>query len=206
MLARSPNRRSDFRAVDTANRFEAADVALGLGLARAKDHPLVRTVGLASEIGSWKSLLSLSAGTLVLGLMVRDRRMAEAGRHMLQAGVLAGVVKTSLKRTVHRTRPNVLMEEGFYVRGWPGTGVGPWQSFPSGHSALSTAVACAAARAYPEIKGPAYAAAAGVVAAQVLRGAHFPADVLTGAVIGIAAEFTVDRLTRDRRRSPRWRR
>ncbi|WP_244534998.1 phosphatase PAP2 family protein [Methylobacterium sp. UNC300MFChir4.1] len=203
MLARSPNRPSDVRARDTANRFEAADVALGVGLARAKDHPVVRTVGTASEIGSWQSLLSLSAGTLVLGLMVRDRRMAEAGRHMLQAGLLAGVVKTSLKRAVHRTRPNVLMDEGVYVRGWPGTGIGPWQSFPSGHSALSTAVARAAARAYPEIRGPSYAAAAGVVTAQVLRGAHFPADVLAGAVIGIAAEFAVDRLTRDRRRSPR---
>ncbi len=130
MLARPPNRPSDFSAVDTAKRVEAADVALGLGLARAKDHPVVRTVGTASEIGSWKSLLALSAGTLVLGLAIRDRRMAKAGRHMLEAGILAGVVKTSLKRTVHRTRPNVLMDEGFYVRGWPGTGVGPWQSFP----------------------------------------------------------------------------
>jgi membrane-associated phospholipid phosphatase len=199
MLARSPNRPPDAGAVETANRFEAADVALALRLAHAKDHPAVRTVGTASEVGSWKSLLALSAGTLAWGLVVGDRRLAEAGRHMLQAGLLAGVVKTSLKRTVHRTRPNVLMDEGFYVRGWPGTGVGPWQSFPSGHSALSAAVACAAARAYPELRGPAYAAAAGVATAQVLRGAHFPADVLAGAAIGIAAEAAVNRLTHRRR-------
>ena len=202
MLARSPHRRPDLRGAAPANRVEAADIALGLGLARAKDHPAVRTMGTASEIGSWKVLLALSACTAVLGLAVRDRRMADAGRQMLTAGILAGVVKTSLKRTVHRTRPNVLMDEGFYKRGWPGTGVGPWQSFPSGHSALSTAVACAAARAYPQIKGPAYATAVGVVTAQVLRGAHFPADVLTGAAIGIAAEFAVDRLTRGRLGSP----
>lgn len=188
MLARSPRRPPHVTDALPANRFEAADVAVGLGLARAKDHPAMRALAMASEVGSWKSLLALSAGTFAWGLAARDRRLAEAGRHMLQAGLLASVVKTSLKRTVHRTRPNVLMDEGFYARGWPGTSVGPWQSFPSGHAALSVAVACAAARAYPEAKGAAYLAAAGVVAAQVLRGAHFPADVLTGALIGVAAE------------------
>ena len=86
------------------------------------------------------------------------------------------------------------------ARGRPGTNVGPWQSFPSGHSALSAAVACATARAYPEIKGPAYAAAAGVTTAQVVRGAHFPADVLMGALIGIAAEAAVHKLTHRRER------
>ncbi|WP_311274968.1 phosphatase PAP2 family protein [Methylobacterium sp. WCS2018Hpa-22] len=195
MLARSPLRQSHSRATAIADRFEAGDVTAGLTLAGAKDHPAVRALGLASEIGSWKSLLALSAGALALGMVKRDRRLAQAGRHMLQAGILASVVKTSLKRTVHRTRPNVLMDEGIYARGWPGTGNGPWQSFPSGHSALSTAVACAAARVYPEVKGAAYVTAAGVVAAQVLRGAHFPADVLTGALIGLAAESAVNRLT-----------
>jgi membrane-associated phospholipid phosphatase len=154
----------------------------------------VRALARVSEVGSWQSLLALSVGTLAWGAIARDRRLAEAGRHMLQAGILASVVKTSLKRTVHRTRPNVLMDEGFYARGWPGTGVGPWQSFPSGHSALSAAVACATARAYPEMKGPAYVAAAGVIVAQVVRGAHFPVDVLSGTLIGVAAEAAVNRL------------
>ncbi len=200
MLARTPRLPSHTMTVAPAKGVEAADIAAGLHLARAKDRPLVRALGTASEIGSWKSLLALSAGTYALGLLMRDRRLAGAGRHMLQAGILAGVVKTSLKRTVHRTRPNVLMDEGFYTRGWPGTNVGPWQSFPSGHSALSAAVACAAARAFPEIKAPAYAVATGVITAQVLRGAHFPADVLAGAAIGIAAEFAVDRLGESHRR------
>lgn len=194
MLARSPNRTFRATAASPADRLESADVAAGLKLARAKDHPAIRAVARASEVGSWQSLLALSVGTLAWGTLARDRRLAEAGRHMLLAGILASVVKTSLKRTVHRTRPNVLMDEGIYARGCPGTNVGPWQSFPSGHSALSAAVACAAVRRYPEMKGPAYAAAAGIIAAQVVRGAHFPLDVLAGAVIGIAAESAVDRL------------
>jgi membrane-associated phospholipid phosphatase len=171
-------------------------VAAGVSLARSKDHPVVGALALASEIGSWKSLLALSAGTWGWGMVVRDRRLADAGRHMLQAGILASIVKTTLKRTLHRTRPNVLMDEGVYARGWPGTSVGPWQSFPSGHSAISAAVACAAVRVYPEVKGVAYVTAAGVVAVQVVRGAHFPVDVMAGALIGVAAEATANRLAR----------
>lgn len=200
MLARTPSRncRPDprshrDRAAGIARRLEAADVASGLSLARAKDHRAVRALATASEIGSWKALFALSAGTLALGLTRGDRRLAGAGRAMLAAGILASLVKTTLKRTVHRTRPNVLIDEGLYARGRPGTRKGPWQSFPSGHSALSVAVARAAARAYPEIGAAATAGAAGVILVQVLRGAHFPADVLAGAAIGLAAEAVTHR-------------
>ena len=56
------------------------------------------------------------------------------------------------------------------------------------------AVACAASRAYPEVRGVAAAAAFGVVAAQVLRGAHFPSDVTAGALVGFTAETVVHRI------------
>ena len=181
--------------------LEAADVALGLALGRAKDHPIVRAAATASEIGSWQSLLAISAGTLAVGLATRDRRLIGAGRHMLAAGIAASLVKTSVKRFVHRTRPNVLMDTGRYARGPLGPNVGPWQSFPSGHAALSTAVARAGARTYPSLSGPAYAAATGIVVVQVLRGAHFPSDVIAGSLIGVAAEAGVDTLRR-RNRTP----
>lgn len=168
--------------------IEAADIVLGVGLAKAKDRPAMQAAGIASEIGAWQSLLAVSAGTLAFGLLVRDRRLAETGGRMLGAGILASLVKTTVKRVVHRTRPNVLMDTGIYARGRFGPNVGPWQSFPSGHSALSAAVARSVARSYPELRGPAYAMAAGVTIVQVLRGAHYPSDVIVGSVIGIAAE------------------
>jgi membrane-associated phospholipid phosphatase len=177
-----------------AARCEAADIALGLTLARAKDRPGVRALGILGEVGGWRALLALSAGTLVWGLAARDRRLADAGRRMLGAGVLASLTKMTAKRLVHRTRPNVLMDEGFYVKGWLGPNAGPWQSFPSGHSALSVAVARAVGRAYPEVRFPAYGGAAAVAFIQVLRGAHFPSDVIVGAAIGIAAEAAAEAL------------
>nr|WP_245296375.1 phosphatase PAP2 family protein [Methylorubrum extorquens] len=173
--------------------IEAADVASGLSLARAKDRPAIQAMGSASEIGSWQALFALSATALALGLVARDRRLAHAGRNMLTAGLVASLVKTTIKRTVHRTRPNVFMDEGHYARGRPGTGNGPWQSFPSGHAALSVAVAQSVARTYPNAAAPAYCAAAAIAAVQVVRGAHFPVDVLAGAVIGVAAEVVSHR-------------
>ncbi|KQO75191.1 phosphoesterase [Methylobacterium sp. Leaf111] len=181
-------------SVGMGRRLEAADIRLGVSLARAKDTRRVRALAAASEAGGWKWLLALSSGTLALGVLRRDPRLAEAGRHMLLAGILAAATKTTVKRVVHRTRPNVLMDEGLYEKGWFGPNVGPWQSFPSGHSALSVAVATAAGRAYPEIRGVATAAALGVVAVQVLRGAHFPVDVAAGALIGLSAEAVDHRI------------
>ena len=174
--------------------LEAADIGLALRLARAKDRPSMRAAGSASEVGSWQALLALSAGTLAAGLILHKPRLAAAGRHMLLSGMLASATKTTAKRLVHRTRPNVLMDEGLYTRGRLGPNVGPWQSFPSGHAAMSAAVACAVGRAYPDLKGKAAAAAAGIALVQVLRGAHCPADVPAGALIGIAAVAGVDRI------------
>lgn len=188
MLARTPRDSIHARAARWAVGIEAADVASGLSLARAKDRPAVQAMGSASEIGSWQALFAVSATALVLGVIARDRRLAHAGQNMLKAGILASLVKTTIKRTVHRTRPNVFMDEGYYARGRPGTGIGPWQSFPSGHAALSVAVARSVARAYPDAAAPAYCAAAAIATIQVVRGAHFPVDVLAGAVIGVAAE------------------
>jgi membrane-associated phospholipid phosphatase len=181
-------------AAGLARRLEAGDVRLGVSLARAKDTGRVRALAAASEAGGWRWLLALSAGTLAWGALSGNRRLATTGRHMLASGILAAATKTTVKRIVHRTRPNVLMDEGLYEKGWFGPNVGPWQSFPSGHSAMSVAVACAASRAYPEVRGVAAAAAFGVVAAQVLRGAHFPSDVTAGALVGFTAETLVHRL------------
>ena len=194
MLARNDIPGTVDRATAEAGPVEAADIRAGVALAGAKDGATVRGLAALGEVGSWQALLALCTGTLAWGLLSGDRRVAAAGGRMLAAGVLASLAKTSVKRTLHRTRPNVLMDEGLYRRGRRGPNVGPWQSFPSGHAALSTAVARAAAHACPELRGPAYAAAASVAAVQVLRGAHFPADVLAGAAIGIAAEAMTHRL------------
>lgn len=198
-MAMLENRHASSAAL--AERLETADVATALFLARGKDGAPIKALATASEIGSWKSLLALSAATWACGTLLGDARMATAGRRMLVAGALASAVKTATKRTIHRTRPNVLMDTGLYARGPGGTSDGPWQSLPSGHSALSVAVARAAGRAYPSLRGAACAGAAGIAFAQILRGAHFPSDVVAGSLIGVAAEAATHALAERRERA-----
>ena len=56
------------------------------------------------------------------------------------------------------------------------------------------ALARAVARCWPRARPWAYAGAAAVGMVQVPRGAHYPSDVLAGALIGVAAEAVVNRL------------
>ena len=174
---------------------ESLDIALGVGLARCKDTRTVRTIGTLSEVGAWEMLFAASAVTLAVGVARRQPRTIAVGRHMLGAGILASLVKTTVKRLVHRSRPNVVMETGRYDRGWFGPNDGPRQSFPSGHAAVSVAVARAVGRACPEARGAAEVWAGLIVVAQVLRGAHYPSDVVVGSLIGLAAEAAVNHLS-----------
>lgn len=111
---------------------------------------------------------------------------------MLGSLLLATWIKTGLKRLVSRTRPNVLLDDGQYELEAFGPDEGSWQSFPSGHTAGSVAVARALGRAYPQARTAAYAGAAAVALVQIPRGAHYPADVVGGAVVGVLAEAAIN--------------
>ncbi len=180
--------------VDTASEAEQADVAIAAHLAGNRDHPVVRGLGALSEVGDQPPLLVLSGAVLAFGVLVGNRRATEAGARMLGSLVLATWIKTGLKRLVTRTRPNVLLQEGRYEVEPLGPDEGPWHSFPSGHTAGSVAVSRAAARIYPEARTTAYTAAAAIALVQIPRGAHYPADVAAGALIGLVAEAAVDRI------------
>ena len=52
-------------------------------------------------------LLALALGTLALGTMLRKPAMARTGARMLASHLLATGMKTVLKASVDRTRPNV---------------------------------------------------------------------------------------------------
>ena len=62
-------------------------------------------------------------------------------------------------------------------------------SFPSGHSTASFAVATVLAKQFPLFAPLGIAIALFVALSRVLRGSHFPTDVLGGAVVGILSGF-----------------
>ncbi|MDR7039147.1 MULTISPECIES: phosphatase PAP2 family protein [Methylobacterium] len=190
--------------IDHPFPLEEADIALALRLAQAKDTDFVRGLGTVSEIGSQQALLALVGLLFAYGQFGRDPAATRTAGRLLGAHLAASLIKSTVKRLVHRTRPNVLIEDGIYARGWSGPNEGPWQSFPSGHVAVSVAMARALARAHPSWRGRAYAGAGFVLALQVLRGAHYPADVAAGALVGLLAEAASERglcAAENRRRS-----
>ena len=185
--------RTDIEADSAA---EEADVALAAHLASHRDHPAVRSLGAMSESGDQPPLLVLSGAVLAYGVLAGDRRATGAGARMLGSLVLATWMKTGLKRLVARTRPNVLLDQGQYEVEPFGPDEGSWHSFPSGHTAGSVAVARAIGRVYPRARIPAYAGAAAIALVQIPRGAHYPADVVVGAAVGMAAEAAINGVAR----------
>ena len=179
---------------DAVGAVEDADVRVATRLARHRHHPAMRVAGTLSEAGDQPPLIALAGAVLACGLLAGERRLALAGGRMLASHLLATWVKSGIKHVVARTRPHVLLDEGRYELKPLGPDEGPWNSFPSGHTAGSVAVARALARVYPDARLPAYAAASAIALVQIPRAAHYPIDVMAGALVGLAAEAAVDRL------------
>lgn len=179
-----------------ASDVEKADVELGAKLASHRDHPVVKAAGDAGKLGDQAPLYAFSAVVLIAGLATRDRRLTGSGVSMLAAIGAADVSKRLTKALVSRTRPQVLLDGGRYETDTGGSENKPEQSFPSGHMAGSAAVARALSRNFPRSGAVAGVAAAGIGISRVAKGAHWPLDVLGGAVIGLAAEAGSTRLLR----------
>lgn len=176
-----------------AKEIEAADVAVAKAFAPVHDAPVVKAVGAASEIGDQPPLYALSAGVLAAGVLTGDRRTAKAGVRMLAAHFLAIRLKNLAKHLVDRTRPKVAVEKGRYELKKGDRFDSDYNSFPSGHTASSLAVAKALGRDYPGLHGGAAVLAGTIAAVQVVRGKHFALDLAGGAVLGLVAETAANR-------------
>jgi membrane-associated phospholipid phosphatase len=174
--------------------LECIDIAVAIWLASHRHDPAARIAAAVNAAGDQPPLLALSGGMLAFGLLTGDRRAAGAGRRMLTSMMISIVIKTVLKAAVSRTRPNVLLEEGLYEVRLFGPNRGPWQSFPSGHTAGSVALARAVIRTYPNARWLAYAGATAIALVQVPRGTHYPLDVAAGIVVGLVSDAIAERL------------
>lgn len=163
-------------------------------VARRRNHPVVAALGNASEIADQPPLIALSLFTIAAGAVLRKPVTVRVGSRMLASHLLATWIKTMVKKSVDRTRPERALERGEHrIAKGKGAEDSGLNSFPSGHTAGAVAVAQAVARDVPDAALPARLAAGSIGAMQLPRGKHYISDVLVGAAIGWLSEAVVSK-------------
>lgn len=210
MTDTAPQPRDTLAGTDQEGAVDAvheADVALSVEAGQYRDHPLIKTLGVVSEISDQPPAFTLGALALVAGIVTGRPALAEGAARALAAMYLATRTKVAIKSVVVRTRPYKLLEEGEYELGANGPDERDYNSFPSGHTADAFAAAQAIGRVAPQARGALLGAATLIGLVQVPRATHHLTDVLAGAAVGVAAEAAVnaafDALPRDTVRAAR---
>ncbi|MGV3531837.1 MAG: phosphatase PAP2 family protein [Chthoniobacteraceae bacterium] len=179
-----------------AKDLERSDIELGEKLASKRHDPAVRKASKVGKLGDQEPLYAAAGAALLFALATRRLRLTLASIATLAAVGGADAGKTLAKRSVHRTRPHVTLDDDRYERGVGGTGNQPEQSFPSGHVACTAAAARALSRHYPASAPWGVLATLIIAFARLVKGAHWPLDVAAGLVIGLTMEAVTSELLR----------
>lgn len=119
------------------------------------------------------------------GLGTKDYKHAAYALQTATGLIINSVLVYGLKHTINRDRPYISHPK--YVPDEYDTS----PTFPSGHasSAFSTATSVSLQYKRWYIVAPAYIWATGVAYSRVHKGAHYPSDVLAGAVVGAGSAY-----------------
>jgi len=142
-------------------------------------HDQTRWSGRASDIGSFAALGGMVGGSMLYSRLKGHSDWQKIGISTSQALADSFIVCTALKYVTARERPMVNNGEG---RFWKGG-----DSFPSGHTMYSFAVAMAIVRnkqAPKWLKVTSLGVSTAVGLARWGATRHFPSDVLVGGVLG----------------------
>lgn len=165
--------------------------------ARLYPHGLVDLFQVVTRFGESGWLFALSLLTLAGAFVARAlavSRRARAGFGLLASRALyffvvqldSGLASQVLKHFFGRARPALIDKLGphhFALFSWPAI----LASFPSGHTITAFAAAASLGFFLPRRYFPLpYLAALLILASRLIIGAHYPTDVLAGALIGLA--------------------
>lgn len=132
----------------------------------------------------------------VIGVLLAYVRGAHGSWDALKAilpslTIATFIVEFPVKTFFRRRRPFIDVVRAMVIGKKPGS----W-SFPSGHAASSFAAALILSTAWPRKTPLFYSIASLVGFSRIYVGAHYPGDVLTGAVVGTFLSETIRRIAR----------
>lgn len=132
-------------------------------------------------------------GTLVYGLIKKDRQEKIKGYEAFLSVGSAIAVTEILKPLIHRTRPADAYPDKIFTNSPTHGG-----SFPSGHATLAFSTATTIALQYKRwyIVLPAYLWAGSEAYSRMYLGKHYPTDVLAGIGIGVGGAYFSHWLTK----------
>jgi undecaprenyl-diphosphatase len=150
---------------------------------------LERMGDFGTRLGSGAALIAVSGGLLLGGWLWRQPHVRTAGFKSLLAHGLAAIVVQALKHGIGRPRPRLIHADNGLP--WRPSFESGLDSFPSGHTTASFAVAAVLAKSFPKIAWLSYTVAGFVALSRAIRGSHFPTDVIAGICLGTIVGMSV---------------
>lgn len=150
------------------------------------DQLTIPWMAFTSNAGDWIGqgwrLASVSLLLLAFAWAFSRPMLKLAAIQSLIAHGIAAVLANVLKHLIGRPRPKFVHSGDWQMAiSW----ISGLDSFPSGHTTASFAVATVLAKRFPTWGPLCMGLATFVALSRVLRGSHFPTDVVGGAVVGI---------------------
>jgi undecaprenyl-diphosphatase len=161
----------------------------------AQHGPVIDGLRAITQIGNSRWYLFSLPVVIALALWLRRRAggaaalrldaVAGIAGFLFAAVAISGIATNIVKLFVGRARPKMWVEAGIF-------GLQPFsfdhdfQGFPSGHATTLFALAAAIGCVWPRWRWPLYALAALLAVSRVAVNAHYPSDLVAGAIVGIA--------------------
>jgi dolichol-phosphate mannosyltransferase len=161
--------------------FQPLDNSLALAINGLGDGPEWLYQAIDPHTRNYVLLLSITAVAAAAAVR-RPRYVLGAALAVVLAGYVAGAALEVVKLFVERARPEEVLGAQIQLshdRSWAHLA-----SYPSGHLIVTAAMAAAAGAAVPMLRRPLLVYVVIVGMTRVMFGAHFPLDVLVGAVMG----------------------
>ena len=159
---------------------------------------------LSKVIGNGGVLFAVAAVIYFIVSRRGDTGLKAAGSSAVKAIVASSIAVQALKFAFGRPRPayadtpvTTMLDPSVLLRS-----SGRFDSFPSGHTTVSFAVAYAIGTQYPRLRPLLYALASLVGLSRVYIGAHYPSDIAGAAILGVIIGYlfcNTTQIVKDRR-------